>query len=95
MRMTTLGTALVVLGIATGSAIAQTQPPRGQNMAFCLEGSTGDKNCGFATMAQCNAAKTGQSDKCSQNPQATTGSGSGMAPSGTAPAPGGTGAPSR
>jgi hypothetical protein len=70
-------------------------------MAFCLESSSGDKNCGYATMAQCNAAKQGQADSCTPNPQATTGSGSGMAPGtggsqrGSAPGTGTGTAPSR
>jgi len=86
MRPTTLFTALAIAGFTVTSAVAQMAPQgaqgqrQGQNAAYCLQGSDGSKNCGFTTMAQCDAAKKGQSSgsTCVQNSQ-TTGSG-GMAP---------------
>ncbi len=100
MRMKTIGAAIAVMGLAVGTAAAQMQPTqsptaRGQNAAFCLEGADGAKNCGFATMAACDAAKKGQADTCAPNPASTTGSGA-MSPGG-ATAPGGTpsGSPAR
>ena len=92
MRSTTIVTALAIAGFAIGSAIAQQAPQgaqgqrQGQNAAFCLEGTDGSKNCGFATMAQCDAAKKGQASNsnCVRNTQ-TTGSGAapGAKPSGS------------
>jgi len=91
MRPTTIVTALAIAGFAMGSAIAQQAPkgaqgqPQGQNQAFCLQGTDGSKNCGYATMAQCESAKKGQSTNstCVQNSQ-TTGSGAmGAKPSST------------
>lgn len=82
MRPTTIVTALAIAGFAVTSAIAQQAPQgaqgqrQGQNAAFCLQGSDGSKNCGFNTMAQCDAAKKGQASgsTCVPNTQ-TTGSG--------------------
>lgn len=78
MRITTLGAAIAIAGFATGTAWAEgTSPstaPRAQNAAFCLEKSAGVKTCSYATMAACEAVKTG-SDKCGPNPAATTGAG--------------------
>ena len=83
MRPTTLVTALAIAGFAVGSAIAQQAPPKGaqgqpqgQNNAFCLKGTDGSENCGYRTMAQCEAAKKGKASNstCVQNTQ-TTGSG--------------------
>jgi hypothetical protein len=93
MRITTLGAAIAIIGL-TGGAFAEgtstspstSSPSAGasQNAAFCLEKSAGQKTCTYATMAACEAVKTG-SDKCSPNPTAsTTGagtSGSSMSPS--------------
>jgi hypothetical protein len=88
------------MGLAMGVASAQQGGPGGQSGAFCLNSSKGDKNCSFATMAACNAAKTGQQDSCAVNPArgGTTGA---AAPAGAAPAaapartnPGGPGADS-
>jgi len=84
MRITTLGATLVAMGLAMGAAYAQQSGPGGQSGAFCLQKTTGDKNCSFATMAACDAAKSGQSDSCSANPaRGTTGA---SAPAGAAPA---------
>ena len=82
MRPTTLATALAITAFTFGSAVAQQAPAgaqgqrQGQNQAFCLQGTDGSKNCGFQTMAQCNAAKKGQATNstCVRN-TATTGSG--------------------
>ena len=43
---------------------------------FCLNSDAGSQvNCSYATLAQCNAAKTGNTDTCTPNPKtATTGS---------------------
>ena len=99
MRITTLGAAVVAMGLAMGGAYAQQAGPGGQSGAFCLQTSSGSKNCSFATMAACNAAKTGQQDSCAAN---TTSGTVGTAPGGAmapaaAPArtnPGGPGADS-
>jgi hypothetical protein len=85
MRPTTIVTALAIAGFAMGSAIAQQAPtgaqgqPQGQNQAFCLQKADGSKNCGYATMAQCDAAKKGEpTASCTRNQQTT---GSGVKPS--------------
>jgi hypothetical protein len=85
MRPTTIVTALAIAGFAMGSAVAQQAPkgaqgqPQGQNQAFCLQKADGSKNCGYATMAQCDAAKKGEpTASCARNQQTT---GSGMKPS--------------
>jgi hypothetical protein len=87
MRITTLGAALAIASFAASGAFAEgtTSPSTspgtsaGQNQAFCLEKSAGEKSCIYATMAACEAAKAG-SDKCSPNPAAsTTGAGTGGA----------------
>lgn len=95
MKLTTLAAALAIAGLATGGAYAQSSPgaagsppgaAAGSNGAYCLEGSEGAKNCTFASMAQCEAAKKGAADKCEPNPAATTGSGatgSGASPMGS------------
>lgn len=84
MRLSTFATALAIVGFAAGGALAQSQSPGAspsapqatQNGAYCLEGSEAtSKNCSFATMAACEAAKKGATDKCAPNPAATTGSG--------------------
>jgi hypothetical protein len=89
MRPTTIVTALAITGFAVGSALAQQTAPQGaqgqrqgQNQAYCLQGSDGSKNCGFATMAQCETAKKGQASgsTCVRNTQTT---GSGAKPSGS------------
>jgi hypothetical protein len=83
MRLTSLAAALAIVGLATGGAFAQStpgaspaQPQASQDGAYCLEGSqAASKNCTFATMAACEAAKKGAADNCVPNPAATTGSG--------------------
>ncbi len=85
MRLTTLATALAIAGIAAGGALAQGQKQQGaagaqpqgtQNGAFCLEGGQATaKNCSFATMAACDAAKKEPTAKCAPNAARTTGSG--------------------
>jgi hypothetical protein len=81
MRPTTIVTALAIAGFAMSSAIAQQAPkgaqgqPQGQNQAFCLQKADGSKNCGYATMAQCDAAKKGQQSATCVPNQQTTGSG--------------------
>ncbi len=53
----------------TGSTVlAQMKPPQpGTNKAFCLQTSAGVKECSYDTMAQCEAAKQGNSDTCAAN----------------------------
>ena len=92
MRPTTIVTALAIAGFAMGSAIAQQAPagaqgqPQGQNQAFCLQKADGSKNCGYATMAQCDAAKKGEpTGSCTPNQQTT---GSGAKPTATPSQPG-------
>lgn len=92
MRPTTIVTALAIAGLAMGSAIAQQAPagaqgqPQGQNQAFCLQKADGSKNCGYATMAQCDAAKKGEATaSCAPNQQTT---GSAAKPSATPSQPG-------
>lgn len=88
MRPTIIVTALAIAGFAASGAIAQQAPtgaqgqPQGQNQAFCLQGTDGTKNCGYATMAQCEAAKKGQASNstCVSNTQTT---GAAPRPSGT------------
>jgi hypothetical protein len=83
MKLTSLAAALAIVGLATGGAYAQGSPgaagstpgAAAQDGAYCLEGSDGAKNCTFASMDLCEAAKKGASDKCEPNPAATTGSG--------------------
>jgi hypothetical protein len=97
MRPITFLTAIAIAGLTIGSAIAQQAPrgsqgqPMGQNQAFCLQKADGSKNCGYATMAQCDTAKKGEATATCVRNQQTTGSGS---PS-TAPSqPGSAAAPS-
>ncbi len=86
MRPQTFAAAIAIIGLTAGGALAQQAPmgaqgqPQGQNAAYCLQGTDGSRNCGFKTMAQCNAAKKGQATNstCVRNTQ-TTGSGA-MAP---------------
>jgi hypothetical protein len=96
MRITTLGAAIAIVGL-TGGAFAEgtstspssTSPSASssQNAAFCLQKSAGERNCTYATMAACDAVKTG-SDQCVANPSAsTTGAGSSMSPSGSSSSP--------
>lgn len=45
---------------------------QGQNGQFCLVTRDGGQNCGFATLAQCDAARKGvTSDTCTPNAQTT------------------------
>ena len=59
------GTAVLALA---GSASAQIAPSPGK---FCLRtaggANQGMETCAYQTMAQCDAAKSGQSDKCVPN----------------------------
>lgn len=87
MRITTLGAAIAMIGLTSGAFAegTSTSPSPStaagaQNAAYCLETSAGAKTCTYATLAACEARKTG-SDKCSPNPSSTTGAGSPMSPS--------------
>lgn len=86
MRTLTFATALAIFGLVAASADAQQAPrgsqaqPQGQDLSYCLDGGDGEKNCGFATMAQCQEARKGvaEGSTCTPNVRAsTTGSGSG------------------
>ena len=96
-----ISTAIAILAFATTGALAEgtTSPspsagPGAQNAAFCLEKTGGQKACTYATMAACEAVKTG-SDKCSPNSAATTGAGGSMSPSSPSPSPSSPSSPSR
>lgn len=98
MRPTAFFTAIAIAGLTAGSALAQQAPmgsqgqPMGQNSAYCLQKADGSKNCGYATMAQCDAAKKGeQTATCARNQQTT---GSGGAPMAAPSQPGSNAAPS-
>ena len=54
MKILTLTAMLLAAGLA--SAAAQQQ---GQNGRFCFTSEDGGRNCGFATLEQCNAARKG------------------------------------
>ena len=81
MKLLTLSTALLAASVL--GAFSQEHPaprgsqgqPEGQNHPFCLhDGGSGSRNCGFATMAQCNQAAKGLSSAtCSPNTPITTG----------------------
>ncbi len=81
--MKTLASAIAIAGLMTTGAFAQMQPQTtqpggaapGGSMAYCLQNSDGARNCGFQTMASCEAAKKGQAGECVPNPASTTGSG--------------------
>jgi hypothetical protein len=85
MRLATFAAAFVFTALSSVGALAEGQAPS-RNGAYCLESADGgSKNCTFATMAACNAAKKMANDKCSPNAE-TTGSGSpGAAPSPSSP----------
>ena len=97
MRPITFVSVIAIAGFAMGSAIAQQAPmgsqgqPMGQNQAFCLQKADGSKNCGYATMAQCDTAKKGEATATCVRNQQTTGSGS---PSAAPSQPGSGAAPS-
>ncbi len=83
MRLTTLGSVLVVASLGFGgTALAQSQPAQQQmsdNGAFCLQAATGGMRCSFASMDACNKEKKGQNDVCIQNPsRGTTGAAPGQ-----------------
>ena len=91
MRPTTIIAALAIAGFTMTGAVAQQAPmgaqgqPMGQSQAFCLKRANAADNCGFATMAQCEASnKGGVSGTCSKNPQTM---GSSTKPSGTVSQP--------
>ena len=97
MRPITFVSAIAIAGFAMGGAIAQQAPmgsqgqPMGQNQAFCLQKADGSRNCGYATMAQCDTAKKGETTATCVRNQQTTGSG---APSAKPSQPGSSAAPS-
>jgi len=76
MKLITLSTALLAASVV-GALSQQPHPaprgsqgqPEGQNHPFCLNDSgSGVRNCGFATMAQCEQARRGLSTAaCSVN----------------------------
>jgi hypothetical protein len=57
--------ATLVISSTIGAAAQQ-----GQNGQFCLVTRDGGTNCGFSTMAQCEAARKGTThEPCTRNPQ--------------------------
>jgi hypothetical protein len=90
MRPITFVSAIAIAGFAMGGAIAQQAPmqqaPMGQSQAFCLQKADGSRNCGYATMAQCDTAKKGEATATCVRNQQTTGSGAPSQP-GTGAAP--------
>ena len=60
--------ALCMTLLVAGTAYASAQ---GQNGRYCFTTRGGAENCGFQTLAQCNAARKGvTSDICRPNPRA-------------------------
>jgi len=66
----------LVIAAALCAFTASANAATGSNGKWCLnEYSAGaEVNCSFQSMAQCNKSKTANSDSCTQNPWATTGS---------------------
>lgn len=56
--------ALLASLVAVPGAFAQGNPPHN---AWCLQIGTGTRNCVFATLGQCQAARHGNSGHCSRN----------------------------
>jgi len=52
--------------LGTSSALAQGMG-MGKGDAYCLKTSAGAMNCDYKTMAECEKAKTGNSDTCMKN----------------------------
>lgn len=50
--------------LGTSSAFAQNM---GKGDPYCLKTSAGAMNCAYKTMAECEKAKTGNSDSCMKN----------------------------
>ena len=73
MRYAIAFTALTVLAL---SAPAGAQTPKSTQGKFCVTSGSGVADCKYQTMAACEKAKTGASDKCMSNSM-TTGAGSG------------------
>jgi hypothetical protein len=71
-------TVIVLSTILLASTAIASAAGSGSTGKYCLnERIAGDSaNCSFQTLASCLASKTGQSDTCTPNPRATTGSGS-------------------
>jgi hypothetical protein len=66
----------VVIALSTlvaAALVTATAPVSAQNGRWCLRGSdSGALNCGFDTLAQCQASRPGASitSSCSRNPRA-------------------------
>jgi hypothetical protein len=85
MRVPIAASTLAVAALLAASpAAAQQQQP------FCLKSGPAPANCMFASMAQCEQAKTRASDQCIMAQPGTTGAGGGTQQPGTMqrPAPG-------
>ena len=68
MRVPTLATLMIVLGLMAAPAWAQTYDPR---YPVCLQVSTIDGSyidCSYASPAQCAASASGRSAECIVNP---------------------------
>ena len=82
MKLVALSAALLAASVV-GAFSQQPHPaprgsqgqPEGQNHPFCLHDTgTGGRNCGFATMAQCEEARKGIANaNCVVNPSITSG----------------------
>lgn len=66
IRVITMATVLAA-SLVGSSAFAQTTT--GTNKAFCLSMSgSGNMQCNYDTMAQCESARTGGAGSCKANP---------------------------
>jgi hypothetical protein len=75
-HMIALSSLLAALALAAPQAGAQGTASPGQQGKFCLKEEKGAINCSYASMAQCEQAKTGNADQCTENRSSpTTGAG--------------------
>ncbi len=69
--------AIALTAVLTALALSGPANAQSTQGKYCLTGATGaSANCSFQSMAACEKAKTGQSEKCMPN-SITTGSGAG------------------
>ncbi len=65
--------------LAVAALLAAPLATLAQNQPYCLKSGPAPASCIFATMAQCEQAKTGASDQCIRAPAGgTTGAGGTM-----------------
>jgi hypothetical protein len=89
MRLSYPFAAAMALGILAMTPAAQAQAPKSTQGAYCHEGTTGTKNCTFATLAACQNLAKSQGGRCAKN-TADTGM-TGSAPRGSTSGSGGMG----